>query len=348
VNAEEAFVSQAETCASMGSPFTARLCRLLAENLRPSGMVADRVLNWASDPSGRADAVPLRLAGALHALVLEDRDPPLARVYPPHHDSASDADLWDTIAGAFERHPRFILSRLAWPPQTNEVMRSAALCPGFLTIADRLGLPLVTSELGASAGLNQVWDRFRYRFGDAAWGPENSPVTIAPDWSGPPPPCVEIKLLERAGCDRAPPDLREETDRLRLQSFVWADQAERMARMRAAMDLAAETGIQIIARDALDWLTDRLALRLQGSVHAVYHSLFWQYFNRFSQVSAVELFSEAGRRATAEAPLAWLRLEGDGLTPGGAILLTLWPEGETRLLGRADFHGRWVRWTGWT
>ena len=47
-------------------------------------------------------------------------------------------------------------ARLDGPPQTNEPQRSAALCPGFLTVADRTGLPLVTSELGASAGPEPV------------------------------------------------------------------------------------------------------------------------------------------------------------------------------------------------
>lgn len=54
----------------------------------------------------------------------------------------------------------------------------------------------------------------------------------------------------------------------------------------------------------------------------------------------------AGARATAAAPLAWLRLEGDGTEPGAALTLTLWPGGATRLLARADYHGRWIDWRG--
>jgi hypothetical protein len=41
-------------------------------------------------------------------------------------------------------------------------------------------------------------------------------------------------------------------------------------------------------------------------------------------------------------------MEGDGVEPSAAVTLTLWPGGETRLLGRAGFHGAWVRWSGWT
>ncbi|WP_424933578.1 DUF2332 domain-containing protein [Amaricoccus macauensis] len=347
MTARQAFIVQAESCDRLGSPFTARVCRIVAERLEADSDVARRILAWKGDPSKRSDALPLRFTAALHGLVLEERAPELAALYPPNHENITDDALWDAICGTIDRFPRYILNRLSWPPQTNECMRSAALCPGFLTIADRIGLPLVTSELGASAGLNLIWDRYSYRFGDAEWGPKTAPVTIAPEWSGPPPPLVDAKVLERAGCDHVPTDLREPPDRLRMQSYIWADQVERMERINAAMDLTRDTGIQIITRDALDWLTDRLALRLQGSVHVVYHSVFWQYLNRFAKVSAVELLSEAGNRATPEAPLAWLRFEGDGRDPGGAILLTLWPGGETHRLGRADYHGRWVDWTGW-
>lgn len=309
--------------------------------------MADRVLNWPGNPAGRADALPLRLAGALHGLIVENRAPALAAVYPPNDGHVSDDTLWDAVLVAFRDHAEFLLARLDQPPQTNECQRSSGLCPGFLTVAARFGLPLVLSELGASAGVNQVWDRFEYRFGDAQWGEDASPVKIAPDWSGPPPPIGPVEVLARAGCDRAPPDLSAEADRLRLESFVFADQPERMARLRAAMRLAQEAEIRVVERDALDWLRERLALRFPGAAHVVYHSIFWQYLDAAAQDRASGWMSRAGQDASETAPLAWLRFEGDGNAPGGALLLTLWPTGETQLIGRMDFHGRWVHWTGW-
>jgi hypothetical protein len=75
----DAFLAQAVHCRDLGSPFTARLVTLAAERLAPGGRVADRVLDWPGDPSHRADAVPLRFAGALHALVLEGRGQPRRR-----------------------------------------------------------------------------------------------------------------------------------------------------------------------------------------------------------------------------------------------------------------------------
>ena len=64
------------------------------------------------------------------------------------------------------------------PPQTNEVLRSAALLGGFLTVAEETGLPLRCLELGSSAGLNQSWDAYGYRLG--ADGPARRPGLIPP------------------------------------------------------------------------------------------------------------------------------------------------------------------------
>ena len=346
VSVRDAFRAQARVCDEMGSPFTARLCALVAERLAPGDAVADRVLGWPGDPSNRADALPLRLAGALHGLVVEGRDPGLAAVYPPH--AVDDAALWQAVTAALATHAPFILARLDGPPQTNETQRSAALAPGFLTVAALTGLPLATSEIGASAGLNLLWDRFAYAFGAAAWGDPASPVRIAPDWQGPPPPLPAATVAERAGCDRAPPDLGREADRLRLLSFVWADQTERMARTAAAIELARAAGVRVEPADAADWLAARLATPRPGRAHVVYHSIVWQYLGAADAGPHPRAASTPPAPAPPpDAPLAWLRMEGDGLEPSAAVTLTLWPGGETRLLGRADFHGAWVRWTGW-
>lgn len=56
----------------MGSPFVARVCELFSERLQPDGAVAAKLLGWPGD-GGFSGALPLRVVGALHALVLEGR-----------------------------------------------------------------------------------------------------------------------------------------------------------------------------------------------------------------------------------------------------------------------------------
>ena len=339
------FRKQAKSCADLGSPFMQQLCSLLADRLDEGDQVGKAVLNWKGDPGGTKDALALRLAGCLHALVLSDKSEMLKAVYPPHF--SSDDDVWTACRHAFLTHFDFILERLKSAPQTNEIRRSSVLVPGFLTISALFQKRLVLSELGASAGLNMLWDSLSFNFGGQHVGALNAPVHLAPDWTGPLPPVANIKVVERSGCDLNPLIASSADDRLRLLSYLWADQTERIARTRAALDIAVLKGIAIEKADAIEWLERRLAAPRSHIVHDVYHSIAWQYFPADVQEKGQKLLEKAGANATIDMPLAHLQMEADGKPEGAAITLQIWPLGEKHVLGRADYHGRWVKWFGW-
>ena len=134
---------------------------------------------------------------------------------------------------------------------------------------------------------------------------------------------------------------------MRLFSYIWADQQDRLDRTAAALQMATESGLKVEKADAIDWLRKRLATPRPGMTHVIYHTIAWQYLPPALKAEGEALIADAGTRATEAAPLARLQLEADGKPEGAAILLTLWPTGETREIGRADFHGRWVKWVGW-
>lgn len=340
----QSFLRQAKACSDLGSPFTARLCTLAAERLTGNSSVGATVLGWPGNPDGTGDALALRLAGTLHALVRSGQDQALSAVYPPN--AVDDNTLWAAIEAAMRRDEAFMLERLKSAPQTNEVRRSSALLPGFLTVAALTGKPLILSEVGASAGLNLHWDRYSYRLGNFSWG-KASAVDLAPRWEGLPPPDATVEITERAGCDLNPLDPSSEDDRLRLFSYIWADQQDRLDRTAAALAMATESGLKVEKADAIDWLRNRLATPRPGMTHVIYHTIAWQYLPPALKAEGEALIADAGSRATQAAPLARLQLEADGKPEGAAISLTLWPTGETREIGRADFHGRWVKWVGW-
>jgi len=173
------FQQQAEACVSLGSPFMGRLLPLLAERMDENTPVGAALLNWPGDASYKGDVVPLRIAGGLHGLVLSGQAPDLAAVYPPHE--ASDDALWAAVELAFETHAEALLEVLKSPPQTNEVRRSAALLPGLGVIAEETGLPIVLSEVGASAGLNLSLDRFALESERFSYGPSDAVLTLRPD-----------------------------------------------------------------------------------------------------------------------------------------------------------------------
>lgn len=84
MNLRDALRDQARACASLGSPFTARLLALAADRLTAGAAVADRMLAWPGDTTSRGASVPLRLAGGQHALVQTGQDAGLATRHPGH------------------------------------------------------------------------------------------------------------------------------------------------------------------------------------------------------------------------------------------------------------------------
>lgn len=332
-----AFRAQAEACASLDSPFMARLCTLLADRLTADAPLTRRLFDWPGDLTPRGDSVPLRLAGALHALVLGGDD--LAAVYPPN--APSDDGLWRAVEDALTRHAAFIDAFIDSPPQTNEVRRSAALIAAGHWLAARHPLPFVFSELGASAGLNLNWDRFALDLGATRLGPAEASLTLSPRWQGaPPPPAAPIRVADRAGVDLNPIDVSDPAQHRRLLAYLWADQPHRLALTEAA--IAAGPPLPVKA-DAIDWLQTRLAPR-PGQLHLIWSTIAWQYFPPAAQARGTELIEAAGASASDSAPLAWLAYETDGGHPGAALTLRLWPGDLTIDLGRADFHGRWIDW----
>jgi len=303
------------------------------------------MVDWPGDLGPNGDSVPLRLAGTLHALVLEGIDETLSSVYPPNHTDISDNALWSAVEGAIERNGIFVSQRLKNAPQTNEVRRSNILLPGFMEITEVTGLSnFVMSEVGASAGLNLIWDKYFYTLAGEKWGDETSRIHLEPDWSGRPPIFHDIKVTGRAGCDLNPLLLDDEPQRRRLMSYVWPDQEDRISRTKSAIELYRKSGATVKPTDAIPWLKQRLSERYEGSVHVIYNTIAWQYLPAEKQKEGHTLIQSAGEKATPEAPLAWLSFEADGNEPGAVLKLTIWPSGEKRELARADFHGRWVKW----
>ncbi len=332
-----AFLRQADACADLGSPFMARLCTLLAHRLQPDSPLTRRLFDWPGDVSAGGDSVPLRLTGALHALKLTGDDA-LAAVYPP--TDSDDETLWKAVQGALQAEAGFIDRFLDSAPQTNEVRRSAVLIAAGHWLTERIGLPMELSELGASAGLNLLWDRFALALPGRTLGPADPVLTLTPDWSGPLPPETHPVIANRAGVDLNPIELDDPGQRLRLLSYLWPDQPDRLERTRAAI---AATPPRPEKADAIDWLEAHLQPR-PGHLHLITHTIAWQYFPKSTRARGAALIAAAGSDAKADAPLAWLAFEADGKSPGAALSLRLWPGNEGFSLGRADFHGRWVQW----
>jgi hypothetical protein len=325
---------QSAACGYVGSPLYEDLLARAADDYESGGPTL-RVLEGREDDP-KDSALALRLMGAVHRLVLTGRAPALAQRY-----AAADGDdesTWEAFRATLEDRADELRPLVGRPVQTNEVGRCAALLPGFLDVAARTGMPLRMLEVGASAGLNLGWSEYGYRAGAFAWGPPESALRIDFELvGGAGLAAVPATVAERAGCDASPVDPGSEEGRLTLLSYAWPDQAARMERLRAALEIAAARPAAVERSGAVEWAAARLAEPAPGCATVLYHSIVLQYLSENERDAFARIVREAGSRAGEDTPLAWLRMEPDG--ERAAVRLATWPGGEDRLLAHAGYHG---------
>lgn len=342
----DALVLQAQYCRSIQAGFSAALIETVRADVEARGPAFDLLSAWqdADVATLVREAVALRVLGGLHLLALQGRSPAWSAAFPGEGRDGDPAALARLLPTVVEREAEALGAALRLPPQTNEVLRSAALLGGFLTVAEETGLPLRCLEIGSSAGLNQFWDAYAYDLGGAGRrGPAGSPVVLKTDWRGAPPPDPPWpRVVERRGCDQAPIELRDPAEALRLKSFVWADQRSRLARLQGAADLALAGGVEVERSDAVVWAEAHVRPE-PGTATVLFHSIVRQYLSADGRDRLDRVVARAAAAAGAEQPFAWLRLEG---LPdrGYEVRLTLWPGGTERLLAETHPHGEWVAW----
>jgi len=337
------FKVQAEACRQLDSPLTAGLVTHMAEDYQAGGPTKDLIGDWPTSPI--ADALALRLCGALHGAVLRGHDGALSAAYRAFIGGQMGTEgVWTAARAFLAREPGWVRNYLQYAPQTNEARRSILLLSGFLHLADTYDLEMDIFELGASAGLNMNWDKFYYETESWTWG-SPSPVILSTDWTGPPPPThAPLRIASRAGCDINPLDLEQEEERTRLRSYCWPDVPGRMARLDGAIKIAREAGTKPDKANAADWLETKLAARSDTRLSVVYHSIFLQYPPANERARIYKIMEEAGAQATTSAPLAWIRFEPEALQTGNPDILqptldlVTWPGGQRRALAKANAH----------
>jgi hypothetical protein len=342
--AVESFRIQARGCAAAGSPLYAELLARAADDLEAGGVFAELVEGFEGHPV--LLVLPLRVMGAVHGLVLTGHAPALATHYPSAGGRFEAEGAWRALLDVARAHAPAIRARLGSNVQTNEVLRSTALLGGFLRVAAETKLPLRVREIGSSAGLNLLFDRWRYELGAHRWGDAGSPLVLRATWEGAPPDLdARLRVASRAGCDVDPIDATNAEDRLRLESFVWPDQVERIARLRTALAAAQVDPPRLERARAGEWVARELAGRPAGEATVLVQSHVLWYLPETERDGLLRDVRAAGERASAERPLAWLRVEGTGHDEA-EMRLWLWPPGEDLLLARSHPHGTWVRWEG--
>jgi len=264
----------------------------------------------------------------------------------PRHMPASGPELRALLA---RRGPEVADLMRARRTQTNEVARCAALLPALPPG------PLALVEVGASAGLCLLLDRFFYDWDAAQLGSPASPVRLHCPVTGPSPlPSAMPAIVWRRGLDLAPVDVHDETASRWLLACVWPDQPARRDRLERALELArAETPV-VRKGDLVDDLSALLGETPRDAQLVVFHSAVLAYVAPERRQMFAELLTAESRTRD----IVWISNEGPGIVPGlpdlgaqkGGMRFVL---GRSRLRGgrRTDQalalahpHGADVRW----
>jgi HAD superfamily hydrolase (TIGR01509 family) len=327
------------------SPLYVALIAAAADDYEAGGVVA-RLFDGVDAPPGAVPA--LRLMAALHELALTGRELELSAFYRSAGGTRPPVDAWPTVREALERNFDWIEVRLHRTVQTNEPGRSAALYPVLLWLTAAHGRPLRLLEIGASAGLNLICDRYRYDVGEVTLGDPGSPVRFEQPWR--PASAIDLaaaaaalRITHREGCDPNPLDPSNPDDRRRLISYIWPDEPDRLARLDAALSVAAPRPPMVVRAQAIEWLPDALSRRRDGELTVVWHSVMHQYVADDEWRRLLAAFG-AALAANPERPIAWVGMEPVPGGTGATITLQTAPDQGAQRVARCDDHGPPVVW----
>jgi hypothetical protein len=345
-----------DTCARMFADFSrttksrAPLYARLAAGIARDEQLAALILR--APPEQRQ---PVLLFACIHDLLLAGFDGDLARYYP---NLTADPDRGDPLPALREfcaRHDSGLTERLVGrSTQTNEIGRCALLLPAFGLLAAEVG-PLAHLDVGASAGLNLLLDRYCYRYepGGALGPPSTVELICGTRGAVPVPPAIP-EIVARLGLDRSPVDVHDPAEARWLEACVWPDQIDRFARLRAALSMARLDGVEVRQGDAVADTAPLVESLARTGHPVVTNTWVLNYLTADERAAYVDALDALGARLD----LSWLFAESPYLTqnlpgPRGdraadrtVLVLVRWRAGQRMVTHLADVHphGYWLHW----
>ncbi len=323
------------------SPLYAYLAQCVAQDSDVLALVAD------ADPS---TTVTNLFFAAVHYLLLSGIDHPLAAFYADlSPQSEPHTSAYPTFRDFCLEHDQQIRNLVQTRRvQTNEVGRCAGLLPAFEEVRRRSGgQPLALVEIGTSAGLHLLWDRYHYDYGHAGTvGDAASPVRLVCEPRGPHPPllpAVMPKVAYRVGIDIAPIDVHDAQATRWLQALIWPEHADRHRLLAAALTMARANPPRIVGGDAEDVLPEVLAEVPDDAVLCVYDSFTLNQMPRAKREGILARLAEHA----VKRDLYRVAQEGWSLTEPPHVELSTYHK-DTLSIERfayCESHGRWIEWS---
>lgn len=322
-------------------------CELYAQ--LASGIGGDEKLRQLAGQARRGQPPANLILGAVHFLLLRGADHPLKAFYPTLGGKA-DTDprnAFPLFRDFVKQHEvdvvELIRSRVT---NTNEVGRSALLHAGFRALASLSPQPLHLVEVGASAGLNVLWDSYGVRYmrdgvASVELGAERPLVLdCALRGESMPPSGPTPAIARRIGLERSPVDLEDADDRDWLRALIFPTEVGRLRRLEKAMELFQQSPPEIRRGDALELLPEAMAEASAENTLCVYHTITLYQFSRVMREAFESMLVVAGLRR----PTFHLGFEFDG--QNYALTLERHADGSRDVfpLAISHPHGTWIEW----
>jgi hypothetical protein len=310
------------------------------------GVAEDPALLALAAPAKAGQYPPYLLFGAVHYLLLADPQEPLADYYPTlRSEPLSPADAFPAFREFCMHHEKEILDLVATRlVQTNEVGRTACLTPAFAHVARLSGDGLLHMiDIGAAAGMNLLFDRYRLDYGRLTWGDPGSRVRIAcelKDGAELPLASWQPNVSQRVGVDLNPIDLTSESEARWLRALIRPDRRESAEVLAQAMAVVIENPPTILQGDAVTLLPSLLAEVSTNETACVYQSYALEYFPEDARREFGRILDDFG----AGRDLYFVEMAGPG--ERGRVQLTSWRGGEREEVQLAECasNGQWLRW----
>ena len=313
----ESLVLQAGSCRNLGSSQYAGLLVHMVDDFDRDGPISRLLAGRSSRPVH--DALPLRLLGAVHRIALRGEAPALASRFPSCGGDGAPVPFADFVSTVLDNRSEIEIA-LGEQVQTNEPRRSIAMVAVARWLhgigVDEFDL----LEIGSSAGLNQNFDRLGHE------PPGSSPAA---------------RCITRCGCDPFPLDPGDDDDALRLMSFVWPDQTERMERLRTAIGVARHWPPRV-TQESADLFLRRELSGTPSRPRIVFHSIVWQYLAPDVRDGVRHALRSSARLNGS--PVYWARMEPAGPTADVRVTVFGGGEPEETVLADVGYHGQDFVW----
>lgn len=298
---------------------------------------------------------PTIVLAVIRHLALGGAAPDVAAAFAAGDGTAAAA----AVTAAIVEHADALLQLMGErQTQTNEVGRSALLYPAVAEAATRAGATRIALiDVGCSAGLNLGFGRYDIAYSDGVRvGERASPVHLTCEVVGahaPPRPAFP-SVVERVGIDLRPVDVRDPAEARWLEACLWPDQPERIARLRAAIELARADPPRLVAGNVLDVLPAALAAVPADALPVVTTTWAIAYLKPSDRFRFLHRITAAAMQR----PVAWVSAESVGLAPAVptlgddktsahsllAIAVATGAQLAVETVARCHPHGRWIEW----